>query len=569
MNGADIAFPHLGIYIPSLPKGITIGGFTIAYYGIIIASAMIAGLMLARWQAKRSGQNPEVYMDYIIFGIIFSIIGARLYYVAFQWEDYKDNLLQIFNIRGGGMAIYGSVIGAVLTAIVYCRRKKYKFSLFADTAVLGLILGQIIGRFGNFMNREAFGEYTDSLFAMRLKTDQVSLSNVTNEMWENVVTQDEVSYIQVHPTFLYEAVWNLVVLVLMIWRSKHKKFDGEIFLMYLVGYGIGRTWIEGLRTDQLQIGSTGIAVSQVLSALLAVGGIGYWIYRLIKEKKQIKNISAISGFFLFLVLLAAPLYLGEGTEARAASPRQEIERSIAREIPSKHKVRKTFYTDYDRNGRPEAFVLTGPKKKKNEQAEAETELTLWFAYVKNGNVVSRKLRQDVLGTSGFLKLKSVTLFRAQTYCTTSGPEDLYRVTGNKVTKIFHGDLMTPWTGDSFTSVHSTYDSAYDKSAGVTLGHTWKPYYFYYKNGKIYEHNGKKITSSRFMRYKNAEKMLKRYRKMGKVRSIIYRSNGLIHINFEKKYNDGDKSYSNVTFRVSGNMLKKPVVKEGIYKKKFM
>ncbi len=441
MNGADIAFPHLGIYIPSLPKGITIGGFTIAYYGIIIASAMIAGLMLARWQAKRSGQNPEVYMDYIIFGIIFSIIGARLYYVAFQWEDYKDNLLQIFNIRGGGMAIYGSVIGAVLTAIVYCRRKKYKFSLFADTAVLGLILGQIIGRFGNFMNREAFGEYTDSLFAMRLKTDQVSLSNVTNQMWENVVTQDDVSYIQVHPTFLYEAVWNLVVLVLMIWRSKHKKFDGEIFLMYLVGYGIGRTWIEGLRTDQLQIGSTGIAVSQVLSALLAVGGIGYWIYRLIKEKKQIKNISAMSGFFLFLVLLAAPLYLGEGTEARAASPRQEIERSIVREIPSKHKVRKTFYADYDRNGRPEAFVLTGPKKKKNEQAE--TELTLWFAYVKNGNVVSRKLRQDVLGTSGFLKLQSVTLFRAQTYCTTSGPEDLYRVTGNKVTKIFHGDLMAP------------------------------------------------------------------------------------------------------------------------------
>lgn len=567
MNGADIAFPHLGIYIPSLPKGITIGGFTIAYYGIIIASAMIAGLMLARWQAKRSGQNPEVYMDYIIFGIIFSIIGARLYYVAFQWEDYKDNLLQIFNIRGGGMAIYGSVIGAVLTAIVYCRRKKYKFSLFADTAVLGLILGQIIGRFGNFMNREAFGEYTDSLFAMRLKTDQVSLSNVTNQMWENVVTQDDVSYIQVHPTFLYEAVWNLVVLVLMIWRSKHKKFDGEIFLMYLVGYGIGRTWIEGLRTDQLQIGSTGIAVSQVLSALLAVGGIGYGIYRLIKEKKQIKNISAMSGFFLFLVLLAAPLYLGEGTEARAASPRQEIERSIVREIPSKHKVRKTFYADYDRNGRPEAFVLTGPKKKKNEQAE--TELTLWFAYVKNGNVVSRKLRQDVLGTSGFLKLQSVTLFRAQTYCTTSGPEDLYRVTGNKVTKIFHGDLMAPWAGDSFTSVHSTYDSAYDKSAGVTLGHTWKPYYFYYKNGKIYEHNGKKITSSRFMRYKNAEKILKRYRKMGKVRSIIYRSNGLIHINFEKKYNDGDKSYSNVTLHVSGNMLKKPVVKEGIYKKKFM
>lgn len=285
MNEADIAFPHLGIYIPSLPKGITIGGFTIAYYGLIIACGMVAGLLLARWQAKRTGQNPEIYMDYIIFGILFSVIGARLYYVAFRWEDYKDNLLQIFNIRGGGMAIYGSVIAAVLTAIVYCRIKKYKFTLFADTAVLGLILGQIIGRYGNFMNREAFGGYTDSLFAMRLKTSQVSLSNVTEQMWDHVVTKNGVSYIQVHPTFLYESVWNLVILILMIWRSKHKKFDGEIFLMYLVGYGIGRAWIEGLRTDQLQIGSTGIAVSQVLSAVLALGGIVYWVYRLRKVKR--------------------------------------------------------------------------------------------------------------------------------------------------------------------------------------------------------------------------------------------------------------------------------------------
>lgn len=476
MNDADIAFPHLGIYIPTLPKGITIGGFTIAYYGIIIASAMVAGLMLARWQARRSGQNPEIYMDYIIYGIIFSIIGARLYYVAFQWKDYKDNLLQIFNIRGGGMAIYGSVIGAVLTAIVYCRKKKYKFSLFADTAVLGLILGQIIGRYGNFMNREAFGGYTDSLFAMRLKTSQVSLSNVTEEMWDHVVTQDGVNYIQVHPTFLYESVWNLCVLILMIWRSKHKKFDGEIFLMYLVGYGIGRTWIEGLRTDQLQIGSTGIAVSQVLSALLAVGGIGYWIYRLTKEKKN-KKVSTISGFFLLLVLFSAPLFASEGSVARAASPKQEIKADIVKKIPKKHKVRKTFYADYDRNGRPKAFVLTGSKKKKNEQVEAETEFTLWFAYIEDGNVISKKLRKDVLGESGYLKLESVTLFQAQTYCTTSGPEDLYRVSGNEVKVIFQGDLTKSWSGDCFISVHSTYDSGYDKDLGQNLGHTWKPYYF--------------------------------------------------------------------------------------------
>lgn len=288
MNGADIAFPHLGIAIDSLPKEITIGGFTIAYYGVIIALGMLGGLMLARWQAKRTGQNPELYMDYAIVGVLFAIVGARLYYVAFSWDNYKDNLLQIFNTRGGGMAIYGGVIAAVITAIVFCRIRKYKFSLFADTAVVGLVLGQIVGRYGNFMNREAFGGYTDSLLAMRLKVEQVNASNITETMREHMVTIDGVQYIQVHPTFFYESTWNLLLLILMLLYTKKKKFDGEIFLMYLVGYGIGRTWIEGLRTDQLQIGSTGIAVSQVLSAAIAVGGIIYWIYRLLcyyKEKK--------------------------------------------------------------------------------------------------------------------------------------------------------------------------------------------------------------------------------------------------------------------------------------------
>lgn len=280
MNGADIVFPHLGIRIPTLPKSIAIGSFSIAFYGMIIACGMVAGLLLARWQAKRTGQDPELYMDFAIWGILFSIIGARLYYVIFSWDSYKNNLWQIFNIRGGGMAIYGSVIAAVITAVIFCRKRNYKFSLFADTAVVGLILGQVIGRYGNFMNREAFGEYTDSLFAMRLKVSEVTSSNITDMMREHLVTENGASYIQVHPTFLYESLWNLVLLVLMLLYTKHKKFDGEIFLIYLVGYGIGRTWIEGLRTDQLQIGATGIAVSQVLSAVLAVGGIGYWIYRI-------------------------------------------------------------------------------------------------------------------------------------------------------------------------------------------------------------------------------------------------------------------------------------------------
>ena len=277
MNSAEIAFPNIGIYIPHLPKGITIGGFTIAFYGMIIAAGMLSGLWLACHQAQRTGQKKEVYTDFAIYAIIFSLIGARLYYVVFSWENYKDDLLQIFNTRGGGMAIYGAVIAAVLTAIIYCKVKKYNFFLLADTAVGGLVLGQIIGRYGNFFNREAFGEYTNSLFAMRLRGDQVNPANITELMKSHMTTVDGVQYIQVHPTFLYESLWNILVLVLILVFTTKKKFNGEIFLLYLVGYALGRVWIEGLRTDQLQIGSTGIAVSQVLSGAIVIVGVVVWI----------------------------------------------------------------------------------------------------------------------------------------------------------------------------------------------------------------------------------------------------------------------------------------------------
>lgn len=277
MNSAEIAFPNIGFYIPHLPKGITIGGFTIAFYGMIIAAGMLSGLWLACHQAQRTGQKKEVYTDFAIYAIIFSLIGARLYYVVFSWENYKDDLLQIFNTRGGGMAIYGAVIAAVLTAIIYCKVKKYNFFLLADTAVGGLVLGQIIGRYGNFFNREAFGEYTNSLFAMRLRVDQVNPANITELMRSHMTTIDGVQYIQVHPTFLYESLWNILVLILILVFTTKKKFNGEIFLLYLVGYALGRVWIEGLRTDQLQIGSTGIAVSQVLSGAIVIVGVVVWI----------------------------------------------------------------------------------------------------------------------------------------------------------------------------------------------------------------------------------------------------------------------------------------------------
>lgn len=290
MNSAEIAFPNIGIYISHLPKGITIGGFTIAFYGMIIAAGMLSGLWLACHQAQRTGQKKEVYTDFAIYAIIFSLIGARLYYVAFSWENYKDDLLQIFNTRGGGMAIYGAVIAAILTAIIYCKVKKYNFFLLADTAVGGLVLGQIIGRYGNFFNREAFGEYTNSLFAMRLRVDQVNPANITELMRSHMTTIDGVQYIQVHPTFLYESLWNILVLVLILVFTTKKKFNGEIFLLYLVGYALGRVWIEGLRTDQLQIGSTGIAVSQVLSGAIVIVGVVVWICERRKLGKRILTV---------------------------------------------------------------------------------------------------------------------------------------------------------------------------------------------------------------------------------------------------------------------------------------
>ena len=230
----------------------------------------MSGLWLACHQAQRTGQKKEVYTDFAIYAIIFSLIGARLYYVVFSWENYKDDLLQIFNTRGGGMAIYGAVIAAVLTAIIYCKVKKYNFFLLADTAVGGLVLGQIIGRYGNFFNREAFGEYTNSLFAMRLRVDQVNPANITELMKSHMSTVDGVQYIQVHPTFLYESLWCAGLLIILFLYRKHKKYEGELFLMYLFGYGAGRVWIERLRTDQLVLPEIGFPVSELLAGCLVI-----------------------------------------------------------------------------------------------------------------------------------------------------------------------------------------------------------------------------------------------------------------------------------------------------------
>lgn len=291
-EGYDVSFVNLGITIEHLKNSVSVFGFRIAYYGIIIGIGMLAGIWLAQADAKRRGQNPDTYLDFALYAIIFSIIGARLYYVIFQWDAYKDNLLQIFNLRAGGLAIYGGVIGAVLTLIVFTRVRKLSFFSMADSGVLGLILGQIIGRWGNFFNTEAFGGYTDNLLAMRIRLSLVNPSMISQELLDHKIVEQGIEYIQVHPTFLYESLWNVGVLAFMLWYRKRKKFDGEMLWIYLLGYGIGRAWIEGLRTDQLMLFGTGIAVSQALSMILAAAAACILIFKhhSLKNKPEEKKI---------------------------------------------------------------------------------------------------------------------------------------------------------------------------------------------------------------------------------------------------------------------------------------
>lgn len=247
----NISFPNLGIYLDHVGKSISIFGFSIAYYGMIIGAAILIGFLIATAEAKRTGQNPEDYLDMGIVGVIAGIAGARIYYVIFSWDLYKDNLLSIFNLREGGLAIYGGVIGAVSAVFVMAAVKKKSPFQILDTIALALLNGQMLGRWGNFFNREAFGEYTDCLFAMRLPVDAVRPGDITELMRENMQRIDGVSYIQVHPTFLYESLWCAGLLIILFLYRKHKKYEGELFLMYLFGYGAGRVWIERLRTDQL------------------------------------------------------------------------------------------------------------------------------------------------------------------------------------------------------------------------------------------------------------------------------------------------------------------------------
>lgn len=266
-----IGFPGLGIPTMSIQEYFSVFGFKIHWYGVIIALGIVLAFLFAARMGKKRDVSVDTLLDLILFGLPSAIIGARLYYVIFEWDSFKNNLLDIVKIWEGGLAIYGGIIGACISTVIYCRVKKINLWNVLDVGAFGLLIGQTIGRWGNFVNAEAYGGETTLPWRMEL----VDLG------------------ISVHPTFLYESLWNALVFCLLLWWRKKQKFKGELFLAYLALYGLGRFWIEGLRTDSLYLG--GARISQVVAALCFIVGACLIVYFRKKQDHVVVPVGSIFG----------------------------------------------------------------------------------------------------------------------------------------------------------------------------------------------------------------------------------------------------------------------------------
>ena len=268
----DIYFPNLGIALNNVNRvAISIFGFDIYWYAIFIILGILAGYGTALMEAKRTGQRQDDYNDLLVAGTISAVIGLRLFFVAFNWDLYRHDPIRIITgFRDGGLAIFGGIIASIIVVYLFSKKRGLNFWTILDTCAPSFAIGQVIGRWGNFFNLEAFGGYTDNLFAMRLLRDQIRIY-VPPELLTDAL------YIQVHPTFLYEAMWNLAVFILLTLYRPRKKFDGEVFWLYLLGYGLGRFFIEGLRVDQLLMGE--LPVSQLMAAIIFTVAVVALVFR--------------------------------------------------------------------------------------------------------------------------------------------------------------------------------------------------------------------------------------------------------------------------------------------------
>lgn len=257
LRNAEISFPMFGDFHMNPPSSFELFGRTFYLYGAVVALGFLLGILYCAHKSERFiGIPSDTLYDFVLWLLPTAILGARAYYVIFQWDQYKSDPLSIFKLWEGGLAIYGGILAGLVLVILWCRRRRIPFGALGDLSVYGLLIGQSIGRWGNFLNREAFGAETNIFCRMGL-------------------TNPGEATIYVHPTFLYESLWNFIGFLFMhFWFKRHKRrFDGHAMLLYVAWYGIGRMLIEGLRTDSLYLGGTGIRVSQMLagcSALLAI-----------------------------------------------------------------------------------------------------------------------------------------------------------------------------------------------------------------------------------------------------------------------------------------------------------
>ena len=295
-----ISFPGLGLSFNPSRVAFSIGSKPIYWYGIIIAAGFLFAVWYALKRADQFGLTQDNIIDMLICAVPLAIIGARAYYCLFSWNLYKDDPIRVLYIWEGGLAIYGGVIGAVIGLFLYTKVKKVKTSALLDIGGLGLLIGQSIGRWGNFMNREAFGAQTDSFLRMGL-------------------TDASGATIYVHPTFLYESVWNTVGLLILHFYSKRRKFDGQIFLMYLGWYGLGRMFIEGLRTDSLYVGASNLRVSQLLAGICFLAVVIFLVYDKIFREHDPKDL------YVNQVAQQKAAEAVEATEAAAEDAVSEVE----------------------------------------------------------------------------------------------------------------------------------------------------------------------------------------------------------------------------------------------------
>ncbi len=294
-----IYFPGLGVFFDKVPSYFNIFGFKLTIYAIAITLGFVLALLVASKEAKRTGQDDESYLDFFLVLVIPAILGARIYYILFNLgrfiqpgKSFGQIVKDMINIRNGGLAVYGGLIAGVTAAYFFTRKKKLYLPLFGDTISMGVLVGQILGRWGNFFNREAFGSYSGGPLRMAIPINYFKVLTqsrlqeegiLTDEMLQNKEMVKGVSCFTVHPTFLYEGLWNLALLAFIFFYRKKKKFDGELAMIYVAGYGLGRFFIEMLRTDSLMIGP--LKVSQVVAVLCVIVATAV----IIKNRLDIKN----------------------------------------------------------------------------------------------------------------------------------------------------------------------------------------------------------------------------------------------------------------------------------------